>query len=141
MSMADLNWAMRAATRVDRETARPQAAEATAREVFEKGGIGEELPTVTLDVSEKFAEGVAPGQDIALRDADGSLSFSALYPADSVLAGRLKEAGGAAGQAAAIFFEARLRNAWSAVSKACFTMSGSSKAPSPSRAFGLDAIS
>ena len=28
-----------------------------------------------------------------------------------------------------------------AVSKACFTMSGSSKAPSPSRAFGLDAIS
>src|SRR3989338_8422932 len=26
---------------------------------------------VTLDVSEKFAEGVAPGQDIALRDAEG----------------------------------------------------------------------
>lgn len=26
---------------------------------------------ITLDVSEKFAEGVAPGQDIALRDAEG----------------------------------------------------------------------
>ncbi|NUB44398.1 bifunctional sulfate adenylyltransferase/adenylylsulfate kinase [Fertoebacter nigrum] len=26
---------------------------------------------VTLDVSEKFAEGIAPGQDIALRDAEG----------------------------------------------------------------------
>ncbi|WP_128515533.1 tyrosine--tRNA ligase [Tabrizicola thermarum] len=33
------------------------AAEATAREVFEKGGIGEDLPTVRLDVSE-LAEGV-----------------------------------------------------------------------------------
>lgn len=33
------------------------AAEATAREVFEKGGIGEDLPTVKLDVSE-LAEGV-----------------------------------------------------------------------------------
>jgi tyrosyl-tRNA synthetase len=33
------------------------AAEATAREVFEKGGIGDELPTVTLDISE-VAEGV-----------------------------------------------------------------------------------
>lgn len=33
------------------------AAEATAREVFEKGGIGDDLPTVTLDVSE-VAEGV-----------------------------------------------------------------------------------
>jgi tyrosyl-tRNA synthetase len=33
------------------------AAEATAREVFEKGGIGDDLPTVTLDISE-VAEGV-----------------------------------------------------------------------------------
>ncbi|MFN3992150.1 MAG: tyrosine--tRNA ligase [Tabrizicola flagellatus] len=33
------------------------AAEATAREVFEKGGIGDDLPTVTLDVTE-IAEGV-----------------------------------------------------------------------------------
>ena len=33
------------------------AAEATARDVFEKGGIGDDLPTVTLDVSE-VAEGV-----------------------------------------------------------------------------------
>jgi tyrosyl-tRNA synthetase len=33
------------------------AAEATAREVFEKGGIGDDLPTVTLDVKE-LAEGV-----------------------------------------------------------------------------------
>lgn len=33
------------------------AAEATAREVFEKGGIGEDLPTVTLEPSE-LAEGV-----------------------------------------------------------------------------------
>jgi tyrosyl-tRNA synthetase len=33
------------------------AAEATAREVFEKGGIGEDLPTVTLDIAE-VAEGV-----------------------------------------------------------------------------------
>ena len=33
------------------------AAEATARDVFEKGGIGDELPTVTLDVAE-VAEGV-----------------------------------------------------------------------------------
>jgi tyrosyl-tRNA synthetase len=33
------------------------AAEATAREVFEKGGIGDDLPTVTLDVKE-VAEGV-----------------------------------------------------------------------------------
>jgi tyrosyl-tRNA synthetase len=33
------------------------AAEATAREVFEKGGIGDDLPTVTLDVTE-VAEGV-----------------------------------------------------------------------------------
>jgi tyrosyl-tRNA synthetase len=33
------------------------AAEATARDVFEKGGIGDELPTVTLDISE-VAEGV-----------------------------------------------------------------------------------
>jgi tyrosyl-tRNA synthetase len=33
------------------------AAEATAREVFEKGGIGDELPTVTLDISE-VADGV-----------------------------------------------------------------------------------
>jgi tyrosyl-tRNA synthetase len=33
------------------------AAEATAREVFEKGGIGEDLPTVTLEAGE-LAEGV-----------------------------------------------------------------------------------
>ncbi|MES2916830.1 MAG: tyrosine--tRNA ligase [Pseudomonadota bacterium] len=33
------------------------AAEATAREVFEKGGIGDDLPTVTLDVTE-LADGV-----------------------------------------------------------------------------------
>jgi tyrosyl-tRNA synthetase len=33
------------------------AAEATAREVFEKGGIGEDLPTVTL-AAEELAEGV-----------------------------------------------------------------------------------
>ncbi|MBL9051308.1 MAG: tyrosine--tRNA ligase [Tabrizicola sp.] len=33
------------------------AAEATAREVFEKGGIGEDLPTVTLEAAE-LAEGV-----------------------------------------------------------------------------------
>jgi tyrosyl-tRNA synthetase len=33
------------------------AAEATAREVFEKGGIGDDLPTVTLDVAE-LADGV-----------------------------------------------------------------------------------
>ncbi len=33
------------------------AAEATARDVFEKGGIGEELPTVTLEASE-LADGV-----------------------------------------------------------------------------------
>jgi tyrosyl-tRNA synthetase len=33
------------------------AAEATAREVFEKGGIGDDLPTVTLDPSE-LADGV-----------------------------------------------------------------------------------
>jgi len=33
------------------------AAEATAREVFEKGGIGEDLPTVTLNITE-VAEGV-----------------------------------------------------------------------------------
>ena len=33
------------------------AAEATAREVFEKGGIGDDLPTVTLDVAE-VADGV-----------------------------------------------------------------------------------
>lgn len=33
------------------------AAEATAREVFEKGGIGDDLPTVTLEVAE-VAEGV-----------------------------------------------------------------------------------
>jgi tyrosyl-tRNA synthetase len=33
------------------------AAEATAREVFEKGGIGEDLPTVTLEPAE-LAEGV-----------------------------------------------------------------------------------
>jgi tyrosyl-tRNA synthetase len=33
------------------------AAEATAREVFERGGIGDDLPTVTLDVKE-LAEGV-----------------------------------------------------------------------------------
>jgi tyrosyl-tRNA synthetase len=33
------------------------AAEATAREVFERGGIGEDLPTVTLDVAE-VSEGV-----------------------------------------------------------------------------------
>ena len=33
------------------------AAEATAREVFEKGGIGDDLPTVTLDLAE-VAEGV-----------------------------------------------------------------------------------
>lgn len=33
------------------------AAEATARDVFEKGGIGDELPTVKLDVTE-LAEGV-----------------------------------------------------------------------------------
>ncbi|MGR3780897.1 MAG: adenylyltransferase, partial [Albimonas sp.] len=26
---------------------------------------------ITLDVNEKFAEGIAPGQDIALRDAEG----------------------------------------------------------------------
>jgi tyrosyl-tRNA synthetase len=34
-----------------------EAAEATAREVFEKGGIGDDLPTVTLDATE-LAEGV-----------------------------------------------------------------------------------
>jgi tyrosyl-tRNA synthetase len=34
-----------------------EAAEATAREVFEKGGIGEDLPTVTLEPGE-LAEGV-----------------------------------------------------------------------------------
>lgn len=34
-----------------------EAAEATARDVFEKGGIGEDLPKVTLDVAE-VAEGV-----------------------------------------------------------------------------------
>ena len=34
-----------------------QAAEATAREVFEKGGIGEDLPTVTL-APEEVAEGI-----------------------------------------------------------------------------------
>jgi tyrosyl-tRNA synthetase len=33
------------------------AAEATAREVFEKGGIGDDLPTVTLE-AEELAEGV-----------------------------------------------------------------------------------
>ena len=33
------------------------AAEATARDVFEKGGIGDELPTVTLEIGE-LAEGV-----------------------------------------------------------------------------------
>jgi tyrosyl-tRNA synthetase len=33
------------------------AAEATAREVFEKGGIGDDLPTVTLEAAE-LAEGV-----------------------------------------------------------------------------------
>jgi tyrosyl-tRNA synthetase len=33
------------------------AAEATAREVFERGGIGDDLPTITLDPSE-LAEGV-----------------------------------------------------------------------------------
>ncbi|MGJ8603894.1 MAG: tyrosine--tRNA ligase [Marivita sp.] len=34
------------------------AAEATAREVFEKGGVGDDLPTVTLDASE-VAEGIS----------------------------------------------------------------------------------
>ena len=44
----------------------------------------------------------AHGQRIALRDADGSLSYSALDQAASELAGRLREAGAAAGQIIAI---------------------------------------
>ena len=46
---------------------------------------------VTLDVSEKFAEGVAPGQDIALRDAEGVI-LAILSISDKWVPNKSKEA-------------------------------------------------
>ncbi|MFC3086621.1 tyrosine--tRNA ligase [Tabrizicola soli] len=72
------------------------AAEATAREVFEKGGIGEDLPTVTLEASE-LAEGVgivqlfvraglaASGKDAKRLIAEGGAKVNDEIVTDSAL--------------------------------------------------------
>ena len=87
------------------------AAEATAREVFEKGGIGEDLPTVTL-AAEELAEGVgivqlfvraglaASGKDAKRLIAEGGAKVNDDIITDSGLAlwrqasGRADEADG-----------------------------------------------
>ena len=94
------------------------AAEATAREVFEKGGIGEDLPTLTLapaDVPEGgitlvqlfvrsglassgkearrlIAEGSARLDDVALTDAGALLDAAALAGPRKLSAGRKRHA-------------------------------------------------